>query len=133
MAGKGQGILLRLSRPLSFWGGVDPDTGVIIEPHDPLRGTAIGGTVLAVPATVGSSSSSAIILELLRNGNAPAALILGRVDAILTLGVVVAREMGYPTIPVVELPVEAMANLPAGRRVTVRTDGEVVWGDEVTR
>ena len=88
----------------------------------------LGGTILAIPATVGSSSSSAILLELLRNGNAPAALILGQVDAILTLGVVVAREIGYPTIPVVELAVEDIDGLPEGEVVTIARGGVVGIG-----
>ncbi len=124
--GEARGTLLRVSRPLSFWGGIDPDTGAIIDPHQPKRGTTIGGTILAIPTTVGSSSSSAIILELLRNGNAPAALVLGQVDAILTLGVVVAREMGYPTIPVLELSVEEIERLPEGRAVAIALGGVLV-------
>ena len=124
VGGEARGTLLRVSRPLSFWGGIDPDTGAIIDPHQPERGSRIAGTVLAIPTTVGSSSSSAIILELLRNGNAPAALILGQVDAILTLGVVVAREMGYRTIPVLELGLEEIAALPEGGVVSV-VSGEI--------
>lgn len=126
--GEARGTLLRVSRPLSFWGGIDPDTGTIIDPYQSKRGSTIGGTILAIPATVGSSSSSAIILELLRNGNAPAALILGQVDAILTLGVVVAREMGYPTIPVVELTVEDIEELPEGGVVVIDRGGVVKMG-----
>ncbi len=126
--GEARGTFLRVSRPMSFWGGIDPDTGAIIDPYQPKRGSTIGGTILAIPATVGSSSSSAIILELLRNGNAPAALILGQVDAILTLGVVVAREMGYPTSPVVELSVEDIDGLPEGEVVTIARGGVVGIG-----
>ena len=121
--GEARGTLLRVSRPLSFWGGIDPDTGAIIDPYQPKRGSTIGGTILAIPATVGSSSSSAIILELLRNGNAPAALILGQVDAILTLGVVVAREMGYPTIPVLELSVEEIEEFSDDGVFTITAGG----------
>ena len=75
---------------------------------------AIAGTVLALAATRGSSSSSAIMLELLARGIAPAALLLGEPDAILALGVVVGREMGYPTIPVLAIPAAEQALLPQG-------------------
>jgi hypothetical protein len=61
------------------------------------------------------------MLELLRQRHAPAAVVLGSVDAILTLGVIVAREMGYPSIPVVA--VEEVALLPAVGVVTVTEDG----------
>jgi predicted aconitase with swiveling domain len=110
--GEAEGPLLRLSAPISFWGGVDPKTGTIADPRHPDHGADISGTVLAVPATIGSSSSSAVMLELMRGGKAPAALLLGEVDAILTLGVVVAREMDYGSIPVLAASSEALTALP---------------------
>lgn len=123
--GSGEGPLLRLAAPISFWGGVDPRAGVISDPRHPDHGRSIAGTVLVVPSTVGSSSSSAIMLELLREGTAPAALILGRADAILALGVVVGRELGYVPIPVLELSMAAVADLADGVSVRVGLDGSV--------
>jgi predicted aconitase with swiveling domain len=102
IAGEAEGPLLRLAAPLSLWGGVDPASGLITQPRHPDHGRSIAGTVLAMPRTIGSSSSSAVLLELLFNGHAPCALLLGEVDAILCLGVIVAREMGYASIPVLE-------------------------------
>jgi predicted aconitase with swiveling domain len=61
-----------------------------------------------MPAAIGSSSSSAVLLELIHNGCAPIALLLGEPDAILALGVIVAREMGYGTLPVVQCEVGAL-------------------------
>ncbi len=91
--GEGAGPLLRLTAPLSFWGGVDPKTGRVSDPRHPQHGMSIAGAVLALAEPRGSSSSSAIMLELIARGLAPAALLLGEVDAILTLGIVVAREL----------------------------------------
>ena len=119
--GRATGRLCRLSKPISLWGGVEPTTGRIIDPRHPDYGTDITGSVLVLPSTIGSSSSRAIMLELLRQRHAPAAVVLGRVDAILTLGVIVAREMGYPSIPVVA--VDDVAMLPAVGVVTVAEDG----------
>jgi uncharacterized protein len=112
--GVAEGRLLRLVEPISFWGGVDPQTSRLTDPRHPQHGIAIAGTVLALAAMRGSSSSSAIMLELLARGIAPAALLLGEPDAILSLGVVVGREMGYPTIPVIALAASAQARLPEG-------------------
>ncbi len=125
--GRAAAPLLLLDAPISFWGGVDPHTGVISDPRHPNHGVAISGTVLAVPAPIGSSSSSAIMLELLRNGTAPAGLLLGHNDGILVLGVIVARELGYPTIPVLELAPSALARLPSGRSVSVTERGSVCY------
>ncbi len=117
--GRGSGPLLRLSAPISFWGGVDPVTGTIADPRHPQHGASIAGTVLAIPSAVGSSSSSAIALELLREGTAPAAILMGRADAILALGMVVGRELGYEPIPVVELDFGALDGIVDGTRLEV--------------
>ncbi len=97
------GRLLVLEKPISFWGGVDPLTGAIMDPRHPRHGERLGGRVLVMERTIGSSSSSAIMLELLRNRVAPAAIVVGHTDAILVLGILVAQELGYGTIPVVRL------------------------------
>jgi len=123
--GAADGPLLRLRAPISFWGGVDPKTGRIADPRHPDHGVSIAGAVLAVPATIGSSSSSAVMLELMRRGKAPAALLLGAVDAILSLGVVVAREMGYGAIPVLATSSEALAALPENGTPVRVADGTI--------
>jgi len=124
IAGSARGPLLRLSAPLSFWGGVDPKSGRISDPRHPEHGVSIAGTVLAIPQPRGSSSSSAIMLELIARGIAPAALLLGEADAILALGIVVASEMGHRSLPALELPVAEMMRLPKGE-LRVETDGSV--------
>jgi uncharacterized protein len=99
----GSGAALVLSAPISFWGGVDPKTGKIADVRHPERGQSIAGRVLFLPATIGSSSASAVLMELVHSGNAPAALVLHEPDAILLLGLIVAREMGWKTPIAVKL------------------------------
>lgn len=120
--GTATGTALRLDAPISFWGGVNPQTSEITLAGHPQRGTAIAGTILIIPQLIGSSSSSAVMLELCRAGLAPAALILGSRDAILPVGVIVARQMGWPAIPVLVLP-----NPPfqTGEALTIAHDGRV--------
>lgn len=122
--GPGAGPALVLSAPISFWGGVEPSTGRIADVRHPEHGLRIAGTVLFLPGTIGSSSASAVLLELVRGGNAPAALVLHEPDAILLLGLVAAKEMGWETPPAVRLDRAAFAPF-AGRRVRVGTDGAV--------
>ena len=86
---------LVLTAPISFWGGVDPKTSVIADVRHPQHGIPIAGTILTLPGTIGSSSASAVLLELIHRNIAPAAIILHEPDAILLLGVLVAREMGW--------------------------------------
>jgi predicted aconitase with swiveling domain len=102
LPGTGEGPVLKLPT-LSLWGGVDPFTGRLTDPALPHCGVSVKGRVLMIAEPVGSSSSSAVLLELLHAGNAPAAIVLGRADAIVALGVLVAREMGWPTIPIAVL------------------------------
>lgn len=131
--GEASGPLLRLGAPISLWGGVDPVTGTVSDPRHPDAGRSVAGTVLAIPGAVGSSSSSAVMLELIRNGVAPAAVLLDRSDAILALGVVVARELGRPTLPVVELALECLEGIPEGTWLEVASRGRISWpGDDDT-
>jgi uncharacterized protein len=117
------GEALVLSAPISFWGGVDPFTGDIIDARHPDRSRNIAGKVLALPGTIGSSSASAVLLELVRTGRAPAAIILHEPDAILLLGLIVAREMGWPTPIALRLDREAQKGLVG--LVNVSEDGVI--------
>lgn len=92
-----QADALVLTAPISFWGGVNPKTGLIADVRHPQHGVSISGKVLCLPGTIGSSSAAAVLLELVSAGLAPAALILHEPDAILLLGLIVAQEMGHST------------------------------------
>ena len=128
IAGKAEGLVLKLARPISFWGGVDPTNGRISDPRHPNHDSEIAGRILVLPGMIGSSSSSYIMLELMAIRRAPAALVLAEPDAILGLGVVVAREMNYGSIPVVVLPREKQSALETGQRVRIAEDGAVEIG-----
>ena len=98
LPGSAEGRVLKLPK-LSLWGGIDPFSGKLTDPALPHCGESVAGRVLMIAEPVGSSSSSAVLLELLHAGTAPAAIVLGRNDAIVGLGILVAREMGWATIP----------------------------------
>jgi predicted aconitase with swiveling domain len=100
-----------LTAPISFWGGVDPKTGTISDPRHPEHGVRLGGLALMIPSTVGSSSAAAILLELVHGGRAPAAVILHEPDAILLLGLIVAKEMGLQTPIAIRLDRDRFASL----------------------
>ncbi|TKT75109.1 DUF126 domain-containing protein [Aquamicrobium sp. LC103] len=115
---------LVLGAPISFWGGVDPGSGRIADVRHPEHGESIAGRVLFLPGTIGSSSASAVLLELVHNGNAPAALVLDEPDAILLLGLVVAREMGLEAPLALRLP-QPRHHAFAGRIVRISEDGRL--------
>lgn len=118
LPGAGEGPVLKLPT-LSLWGGVDPLSGRLSDPALPHCGESVKGRVLMIAEPVGSSSSSAVLLELLHAGNAPAAIVLGRADAIVALGILVAREMGWATIPLAVMPSNEQAGIADGAIVRV--------------
>ena len=99
--GTAEGRALVLDEPLSFWGGVDPETGDITDVRHPQHGVSVTGRILVMPSGRGSSSSSSVLAESIRAGTAPAAIVLGEADPILALGAIVARELYGKVIPVV--------------------------------
>ena len=96
---------------LSFWGGVDPFSGEVIDRHHPLSGECLAGRVLAIPSGRGSCTGSSVLMELISNGHAPAALVLAEADEILTLGVLVARTLFQRSLPVLCIGREAFGQL----------------------
>jgi predicted aconitase with swiveling domain len=117
-----------LSAPISFWGGIDARSGRITDVRHPDCGAVVAGRVLFVPGTIGSSSASAVLLELVRNGQAPAALVLHEADAILLIGLIVAREMGWPS-PIALRMDRGRFQPFQGRPLRVGADGSLALDD----
>jgi predicted aconitase with swiveling domain len=101
--GEASAEALVLDEPLSFWGGLDPEDGTIIDAHHPQHGATVTGRVLVMPSGRGSSSASSVIAEALRVGTGPAAIVLGETDPIIVVGVLVAEELHGAGCPVVTL------------------------------
>ncbi|KFE50549.1 aconitase X [Pseudomonas syringae] len=122
--GSAQGALLFADTGLSFWGGVDPYSGEVIDRHHPLSGQNVSGRVLAIPNGRGSCTGSSVMMELISNGHAPAALVLAEADEILTLGVLVAQYFFARSLPVLCIGNEAFANLSG--QAWARLEGETL-------
>lgn len=123
VAGEARGPALLLDEPLSFWGGVDPATGDIVDVRHPQCDANVAGRVLVMPSGRGSSSSSSVLAECIRAGTAPVAIVLGEPDPILALGAIVARELYGRTIPVV---VVEGGPFRTGELVTIRAEADSV-------
>ncbi len=125
VAGSGKGDMLMLQEPVSFWGGVDPDSGKIIQVDHPQCGEQLGGKVMNMARAKGSSSSSSVLAELIRNGNAPTAIVMREIDLIVALGCIVASELYGIHVPVVTLNAqdwETYSNSASGAHVEVTAD-----------
>ena len=88
-----KGEIFECNEGLSFWGGVDPDTGCIIDVHHPNHGNFLSKKFILMPTSRGSCSGSGVLLQLAQNGLAPAALIFHETEEILTLGAIVADQL----------------------------------------
>ncbi|MBD3665930.1 aconitase X [Sulfitobacter aestuariivivens] len=113
---------------LSFWGGVDPESGTVIDAHHPLHGVCLAGKVVLMPTSRGSCSGSGVLLELALNGKAPAALVFREEEEVLTLGALIAAEMFDCPLAVVRLNAAdhgalALHDHAALRGTTLTADG----------
>jgi len=119
------GPVLRLDEPLSFWGGLDPKTGQIIDVHHPQVGSSVTGTVLAMEHGRGSSSSSSVVLELIRNKAGPVAIVLSEMDTHILLGSIVAEELYGLSMPVIVTPKENLQNFHSGNVAHIDSEGNM--------
>lgn len=90
-AGQASGKALVSTEPIGFLGGVDPDTGVVIEAWHPLEGKCVAGCVLVFPSGKGSTVGSYTLYRLARNGLAPAAIINAQADPVVAVGAIIAE------------------------------------------
>ncbi len=118
VAGEGRGPVLALAVGLSFWGGLDPATGTIIDRFHPALGASVTGTILVMPSGRGSSSASAVLAEALRRGTGPAGILLAEPDPIVAVGAIVARRLYGISCPVVA-GAAAFAEAAAARTVAI--------------
>ncbi len=119
--------------PLSFWGGIDEKSGVVIDTTHPLHGQSVEGTILCIPSGRGSSTASQVMLELILNGKAPNALILRDRDGLVSVGALIAQSV-FPEATVLDIiQVDDFTTLleTNPKYGEVLADGSIVFGQEV--
>jgi len=89
-AGRARGVALVSPEPIGFLGGVDPDTGIVVEPSHPLEGQSVAGRVLIFPTGKGSTVGSYTLYRLAQNGVAPAAIINAESEPIVAVGAIIS-------------------------------------------
>ncbi len=122
LAADAKGEVLVCDEGLSFWGGVDPDTGRVIDAHHPAHDQALAGRVVLMPTSRGSCSGSGVLLQLALSGHAPAALVFHEAEEILTLGALIAARMFDRPLAVLHLSSESYAALAQERLAEVTGD-----------
>jgi len=126
VAGSAEGEALVTAEALSFWGGYDFHTGEIIDQRHPLAGVNAAGRILAVPFSKGSSTTTAVLLEAVRAGTAPAAILTTGVDSFFALASIVAGVMYGKSFPVVALEAQDFNALTTGARLVVERSGTII-------
>jgi len=117
-AGRCEGEALVSPEPLSFFGGVDAETGRVVEPGHPLEGQSIAGRVLVFPTAKGSTVGSYILYRLRKAGLAPAGLINAESEPIVAVGAIIAS---IPMVDHIDI-----SQIKTGDRVAI--DGaSVTW------
>jgi predicted aconitase with swiveling domain len=126
VAGRAEGTLLVSAEALSFWGGLDPATGEVIDRRHHLSGQVLTGRVLALPHGRGSCSASGVLLEAICNGTGPVAVLTSRLDPIIGLGAILADELHQIVVPVIVFDPADFARLRTGQRVRIEATGRIL-------
>lgn len=126
VAGAARGRALVSNEPLSFWGGYDWKTGEITDRRHALSGKIARDTILALPFTRGSSTTTAVLLEAIRAGTAPRAIITTATDFFFALASVVADVLYTAPLPLIALAQADFARLKTGDEVEITEGGDVI-------
>ncbi|NNG01161.1 MAG: DUF126 domain-containing protein [Desulfobacteraceae bacterium] len=119
--GKAVGNALVSRSPISFRGGVDEESGIIVEKGHELEGLCISGKVLVFPTAKGSTAGTFQLLELKVNGVAPKAIVNLRADSIVAVGAIISN------IPMVDrLASDPLEAIKTGDIVEVDADRGIV-------
>ena len=124
--GAARGRALVSDEPLSFWGGYDWQTGEIIDRRHMLSGAIAKNKILAVPFTRGSSTTTAVLLEAIRAGTAPAAILTTDTDFFFALASVVAEELYASPLPLAALAETEFAQLRTDDEIEITSSGKVI-------
>ncbi len=115
--GIAEGEVLMSKEPISFLGGVDAKTGIVVEKGHPLEDKSIAGKVLVFPRGKGSTVGSYVLYQLKKNGKAPAAIICTSAEIIVAAGAIIAE---IPMLDRIEGDINAL--FKSGQRAFVNAD-----------
>jgi len=121
VGGYAEGEALVSADPVSFYGGVDPETGIVVEPGHAVEGECITGKVFVFPTGKGSTVGSYVIYRMSKLGTAPAALVNSETEAIIATGCVIS---GIPLVD--KLDQDPLMEIKSGDLLRVSADEGVV-------
>ena len=116
--GKAQGEALVTSQPISFYGGVDPATGIIIEKGHELQGQSVKDKILVFPTGKGSTVGSYTLYRMKKNGTAPAGMINKECETVVAVGVIISE---IPCVDKIDL-----SKIKTGDKIQIESDSITV-------
>lgn len=126
--GEARGRSLVLDEPLSFWGGFDPVSGLVIDQAHPQHGLSLSGRVVVMPGSRGSAGTPGVVAESIRLGTGPVGLVVAKADVNLTAGAVVAGALYDVNCPVVLISDAELRGLADGVDLEISPSGEIRSG-----
>jgi len=112
--GKAEGVAIVSTEPIGFYGGIDAETGIVIEQGHPLEGESVTGKVLVFPNGKGSTVGSYVIYGLEKNGVGPVAIVNQETETIVATGAILA---GIPCVDGIDI-----SSIKTGDRLVVDAD-----------
>ena len=112
--GVAEGEVLATSEDISFYGGCDPETGVIVEKGHELEGQSVSGKILVFPTGKGSTVGSYVLYALSKAGKAPLAIVNQSTDPVVAVGCIISE---IPTVDQINIE-----ELKTGQKVRVDAD-----------
>ena len=119
--GKISGEALVSSDSISFYGGVDPDNGVIVEKGHDLEGQSVSGKILVFPSGKGSTVGSYVLYQMAKTGKGPKALVLHDCEAIVAVGCIISE---IPCVDQIDI-----SQISTGMNITVDADNKTVTSE----
>lgn len=117
--GQASGKALKGKEPLSFWGGVDPSTGMVVDVHSDLFGEKLTGRILCLPRGAGSSSGCGVLMEMVRANTNPAAIVNIETEAVLALGPIISQELYGRSFPMVTVGSDDFEKIKTGMWIVI--------------
>ncbi len=112
--GDAKGELVKSERPISFWGGLDPESGRVIDRRSDVNGRSVADKIFAFPEGIGSSTTSAVLLQAVKNETSPAGIVNVTTEPILVSGALVLQEIYGVKVPVVSIEASHFDRLEDG-------------------
>ncbi len=118
--------LLHSNNSISFVGGINIETGCIADPRHDRFGECITGKAFAFPFGKGSSGAGLVLMEMLRTGTAPAAIINIRTETVVLTGPLICKHFYKQILPIVNVSEEDYQSLSTAKNVEIFKDKEII-------